>query len=130
MEMHHREDQKSRAWKVLVVDDEALIRWSLRQWLEAEGYEVVDAPDARTAIERAPGTDLAVVDRRLPDGDGLAVSAVLHRRWPYRPVILMTALRSPELETAARDLGVDAIILKPFGVDQLLGIIDSKLGSC
>jgi len=128
--MDHRGEEGRDARRVLVVDDEALIRWSLRQRLEADGYEVVDAPDARSALERASRTHLAVVDRRLPDGDGLNLAAALRRRRPDRPIILMTAFGSPELDDAAREHGIDVVILKPFDVDQLLEIIDSRLGSC
>lgn len=114
--------------KVLVVDDEELIRWSLRERLESEGYEVVDAASATSALERAPATDLAVVDRRLPDGDGLALAAALHRIRPGRPVILMTSFDTAELEAVAPGLGIDAVVQKPFDLDTILELIESGLG--
>lgn len=117
----------ARVLRVLVVDDEQLIRWSLRQRLERAGYAVTDAPDGRSALRRAPGADVAVVDRKLPDADGLAVAAALHRRRPRRPVILMTAYGSPELDKAAIDLGIDAVVQKPFELDDMLELIASEL---
>jgi two-component system response regulator AtoC len=124
-----RETRGSAGRTVLVVDDEDLIRWSVRQRLEEEGYRVVDAVDAHGALERAAGADLVVVDRRLPDADGLAVAATLHRRRPARPVIVMTAFGGPELEDEARMAGVDAVVQKPFELSALVALIASELGS-
>ena len=114
---------------VLVVDDEILIRWSLRQYLEGAGYRVADAADARTAYERSPEADVVVVDRVLPDADGLAVAAALHRRRPERPMILMTSVYSRELEEAAGEKGVAYVLQKPFELDELVGLVRLALGT-
>jgi two-component system, NtrC family, response regulator AtoC len=117
----------SRGRSILLVDDEELIRWSLRQRLEEEGYRVVDAPDARRAVERAAGTDLAVVDQRLPDGDGLSVAAALRRERPRRPVILMTSYDTADLKREAAKLGIEAVVQKPFELDEMLRLIVNRL---
>jgi len=124
-----REATGSAGRTVLVVDDEDLIRWSVRQRLEEEGYRVMDAVDGHGALERAPGADVVVVDRRLPDADGLALAATLHRRRPKRPVIVMTAFGGPELENEARNAGVDAVVQKPFDLSELVALIASELRS-
>ncbi len=69
------------AWRVLVVDDERLIRWALRERLTAEGCEVVEAADGREA-ERAVESvnfDCAILDLRLPDTDGVSLLRKIHR---------------------------------------------------
>lgn len=114
---------------VLVVDDEQLIRWSLRQRLESAGYSVVDAADARGAYKRSRDADMVVIDRNLPDADGLAVAAALHRRRPERPMILMTSVNSRELEEAAGERGVAYVVQKPFDLDELVDLVRSSLGS-
>ncbi|MGD8895903.1 MAG: response regulator, partial [Acidobacteriota bacterium] len=77
---------------VLVVDDEDLIRWSLRARLEEDGYDVDEAPDGRSALERvAGGVDLVLLDFRLPDIDGLELLRRIKGSQPETVVVLMTA---------------------------------------
>ena len=88
----------TRRWpaaRILVVDDEKLIRWSLRERLQAAGYAVAEAEDGAEALGSAARTDvdLVILDFRLPDTDGVALLPKIKERYPEAVVILMTAYR-------------------------------------
>jgi DNA-binding NtrC family response regulator len=114
---------KNSPLRVLVVDDEALIRWSVSETLTDFGLEVeqaVDAASALAAIETAePGFDVIVLDLRLPDMDDLTLVSTIRRRLPQVPVVLMTAFGTPEVVAQARALGVTNILSKPFELGEL-----------
>ena len=107
--------------RLLVVDDEELIRWSLRERLTSEGYTVTDAADGTQAEEALSrySFDAALVDLRLPDTDGFGVMEIALRTQPDLPVIIITAYSS--VETAVRALKAGAVdyLTKPFDMDEL-----------
>jgi DNA-binding NtrC family response regulator len=124
--------KKSAPPRLLVVDDESLVRWSVAEVFGERGYEVTEAHDARSAIhafsEIADPTDVVLLDLRLPDSDDLRVLAAMRWLSPATPVILMTAHGSPGLLEQARRLGAFAVLDKPFEMNELAGIVDVALG--
>jgi DNA-binding response OmpR family regulator len=104
---------------ILVVDSEALVRWSLGQRLGERGYRVLQAATAGTALQLADQADLVLMEPQLPDGDGRDLARRLRRSRPQRGLVLMTAWSGPDLERLVRDGVVDAVIEKPFGLDEV-----------
>jgi DNA-binding NtrC family response regulator len=119
--------KKSTSIRVLVVDDESLIRWSLTQTLEENGYKVVEAEDGRTALDavsNADGSfDVVLLDFRLPDSNDLTLLSRLRAMAPNAQVILMTAYGTPEITQSALSAGAIRVLSKPFEMTELLEIV-------
>jgi two-component system OmpR family response regulator len=115
---------------VLVLDDEALIRWAASTTLLDAGYEVVQASDIAAARKVAAETPfgLALLDARLPDGDGFALMHEIHSVQPACRFVMMTAFRTPELSAHAAADKVK-VLDKPFGMPDLLHVVDSVLST-
>jgi DNA-binding NtrC family response regulator len=123
----------SHARRVLVVDDEFLIRWALREALEARGYLVAEASDAASARQamndHASTPDAIILDYRLPDSNDLALLTSIRRSAPSAPVIMMTAHGSPEMMHEALALGAHTVVSKPFEVQQIVDLVGAALGT-
>ena len=113
--------------RILVVDDEALIRWSLLETLTSGGHAVVEACDAATAVQAVTGAavpfDVVLLDFRLPDSNNLALLSRLRRLEPASRIILMTAYGTPEILQKAMDLGAYRVISKPFDMNDLAPLV-------
>jgi two-component system, NtrC family, response regulator AtoC len=107
--------------KVLVVDDEKLIRWSVAEELSAEGYEMLTAASGEEALEivAAEDPDLVVLDLRLPGVDGLTVLGRLRAEDPSRAVVILTASDRLESVVAAMKLGAYDYLQKPFEPEKI-----------
>jgi DNA-binding NtrC family response regulator len=113
---------------ILVVDDEQLIRWSLKDRLTDEGYRVVEADTAASAIAKSEeGVDLVLLDYRLPDGDGLAVLKKIKERDPDTLVILLTAYSSVDTTVEAMKHGAYHYANKPFNLDEIALLVENAL---
>ncbi|HLK32783.1 MAG TPA: response regulator, partial [Terriglobales bacterium] len=115
--------------KVLIVDDERLVRWSLRQKCEEWGYHVLEADTGETALglARHESPDLVLLDVRLPDTNGLQVLEELKKAHDARAVIMITA--DPQLDDikTALKLGAYDFVGKPLDFDELLVAMKNAL---
>jgi two-component system response regulator AtoC len=113
---------------ILIVDDEDLIRWSLRERLKTDGFDIVEAGTGREAVERfREGVDLVLLDYRLPDTDGLSVLTELKKIDPDSLVILLTSFVSVETAVEAMKLGAFHFANKPFNVDEVAATVTRAL---
>ncbi len=113
------------AEKILLVDDEKLVRWSLRERLTSEGFEVDEAENLAAAERRmaADFYDLVVLDHRLPDGSGLDRIAPIARDFPESAVIMLTAYGTVEGAVRAIKAGANDYLTKPIDGDALVAVV-------
>lgn len=114
--------------RILVVDDEQLIRWSLSERLTQEGYEVVEAGTAKEAVDTfTPEIDVVLLDYRLPDSDGLRVLKQIKAIDADVPVIMLTAVSGVETAVEAMKQGAHHYATKPFNLDEIAVIVEKAL---
>jgi response regulator NasT len=116
----------SEPTRVLIAEDEALIRLDLKEMLEEEGYSVVaEVGDGQQAVEQATAQrpDLVILDIQMPVLDGLAAAEQIASA-RIAPVIVLTAFSQRELVERARDAGAMAYLVKPFSKNDLVPAIE------
>ena len=108
--------------KILVVEDEPLLREGLVDLLEGAGHEVATAEDGPTAVERgaAASFDLVLLDLMLPGIDGIEVCRRLKKVRPALPILMLTARGSEDDKVGGLEAGADDYVTKPFGAKELL----------
>lgn len=114
--------------RVLIVDDEPLIRWSLAETLVDAGHSVAEAGDGETAVHLVAADDgqpfdVVLLDYRLPDSEGLSLLARIRRMTPGTAVIMMTAYGTAELAMGAQKLGAYRVVPKPFEVHDMVELV-------
>jgi DNA-binding NtrC family response regulator len=119
--------------RMLVVDDEALIRWAVVETLMQAGHRVVEACDGRSALRALknaePHVDVVLLDLRLPDCADLTLLSEIRHQSPDSAVVMMTAHATPELIDEARALGVYDVLAKPFDVNGCERILRQAHGA-
>ena len=117
--------------KILVVDDDAAVRESLRRALQLEGYEVELAADGAEALDRlkldGAAPDALVLDVSMPRLDGLEVCRRLRRGGNAVPVLMLTARDEVADRVAGLDAGADDYVVKPFALEELLARLRALL---
>jgi two-component system KDP operon response regulator KdpE len=114
--------------KVLVVDDEPPIRKLLRMGLATQGYDVLEAPNAKASLELlSQDPDLIILDLGLPDMQGLELLRLLRERNERVPIVVLSSRGDEAGKVQALDLGADDYVTKPFGMDELLARLRAAL---
>ena len=111
-------------FRILVAEDEALIRMDLVEMLQGAGYEVVaQASNGQEAVDLAVlhKPDLAILDIKMPVMDGISAAEKII---DLAPVLMLTAFSQKELVDRARDAGVMAYVVKPFTIGDLIPAIE------
>jgi two-component system alkaline phosphatase synthesis response regulator PhoP len=120
------------AEKVLIVDDEKLVRWSLRQKCEEWGYRVLEADNGSAALRVAHNEcpDLVLLDVRLPDADGFNILEKVRNnpKLVKMPVIMMTGMSEVTDIARGLSLGADGYVTKPFKISGLVSAVNTVLG--
>jgi DNA-binding NtrC family response regulator len=113
---------------VLVVDDEALLRWSIAELLRRAGHTVLEATSAGSARDAIGGTseriDVVLLDFRLPDSNDLRLLEDVRHQLPHAAVVLMTAFGTPEMVQGAMDRGAYCVVNKPFDMHDIEVLVD------
>jgi two-component system KDP operon response regulator KdpE len=114
--------------KVLVIDDEPPIRKLLRMGLSTQGYEILEAPSGRVALELlAQDPALIILDLGLPDIQGHELLRMIRARNDHVPVVVLSSRGDEAGKVQALDLGADDYLTKPFGMDELLARMRAAL---
>jgi len=114
--------------KVLVIDDEPPIRKLLRMGLTTQGYQILDAPNGKTALElMSQGPGLVILDLGLPDIQGLELLRMIRARSESVPIVVLSSRGDEAGKVEALDFGADDYVTKPFGMDELLARMRAAL---
>jgi two-component system KDP operon response regulator KdpE len=114
--------------KVLVVDDEPPIRKLLRMGLATQSYQILEAPNGKTALElMSEQPDLVILDLGLPDIQGHELLRQIRSKNDSVPIVVLSSRGDEAGKVQALDLGADDYVTKPFGMDELLARMRAAL---
>lgn len=118
--------EHSPALRVLIVDDEPLIRWSMSETLAHTGCTVTEAADASETLQQlatGPIPDVILLDYRLPDSNDLTLLETIRRVAPSSSVVMMTAYGTAWVQAGALELGAFRVLTKPIEMNELSGLV-------
>lgn len=114
--------------KILIIDDEPPIRKLLRMGLSTQGYEILDAPNGKAALELLDqNPDLVILDLGLPDIQGLELLRLIRARSERVPIVVLSSRADEGGKVQALDLGADDYVTKPFGMEELFARMRAAL---
>src|SRR6266851_3337716 len=113
--------------RVLLVDDEPALLFTLSQLLKSRGLEPVLAHSAKEALAKLDGVDGVVTDYSMPDMDGVQLVQAVHERNESLPVIMLTAHGSERLAVRAMKTGAYEYVTKPFDIDEMGLVLERAL---
>ena len=114
----------SPSLRVLIVDDEPLVRWSLAQMLAAAGHVTIEAADGAAAIRAvSQPVDVILLDYQLRDSNDLRLLSTLKHLAPDSAIVVMTADGTPDVATEALRLGAHRVLAKPFELHDLAALV-------
>ncbi len=116
--------------KVLLVDDDDMVRYALGKALRKAGHEVLEAADGVKvpSIIETEGADILVTDIIMPDQEGLGTIREVRGQYPRLPIVAMSGggrMAGTDYLAMAKSLGADAILSKPFDKSELLALVDT-----
>jgi DNA-binding NtrC family response regulator len=118
---------KNSSLRILVVEDELLIRWSIAETLAQDGHSVLEADTAASALlaleESDQPVDVVLLDFRLPDSNDFTLLRNIRRIAPAAAVILMTAHGTPDVMRGALEQGVWRVMHKPFDMQDVAAAV-------
>ena len=117
--------------RLLIVDDERSIRFGIGEWARDAGYEPIEASSGKEALERLRDhpVDAVVLDLKLGDMDGLAVTRAIRQAWPTTSVLLFTMVETPHYAVEAHRAGANGYLLKGATRRELLDAVYSALAT-
>jgi len=117
--------------KILVADDDKLIRWSLKEIFSLEGYSVDTAASSLEAIQQTGKEiySLILADVEMDEEDGISTIAKMKAQQPEAKIVIISALSSAQIEAQLDSLNVFAVIEKPFKPEDILVIVHKALTS-
>lgn len=118
-------EPSGNAGTVLIVDDDSAMRELLKDWLEREGFRVIEQSDGEQLLAGAQTArfDAVILDKEMPGASGFDVLAFLRRFQPESPVIFITAFGGSRAKEEALRLGASRYIEKPFRVAELVEVV-------
>jgi DNA-binding response OmpR family regulator len=114
--------------KILVIDDDHMVRYALSKILQRNGYDVVTASDGKRGmlVLRDEHPDVVITDIIMPEQEGIETIGLIRRDYPQMKIIAISGggrIRNVDFLEMARSLGADDVIAKPFEAEELLGLL-------